>query len=226
MSAQRVHELEADSIPSVAALTTSTHPIDAAASALEDAIAATLERRSVARVAISGGSALQPWLRAELPWEQIHLTWVDERCVTHAESASNCGEARRGRSDRAAYELPLWMDDEDVPTAIARVQRGLAEHFDNGLDVTLLGMGGDGHIASLFVGHSWEGDRVVHIANSPKPPPRRMTLTHALLQTASTHVLFAVGSAKDDAVRRVLARDAALPASTLDGLEIVRERLP
>lgn len=204
----------------MASLQTSDDPIGLAAELLRDAIASV--QRDVVRVAISGGSALGPWLRADLPWERIRLTWVDERCVEHDASSSNRGEAHRGRSERAAFELPLWLDDEGVDAALQRVRTGLRDDFDDALDVTLLGMGGDGHIASLFPGRSWEGDRVIHVADSPKPPAQRMTLTHAMLGTASRHVLFAVGDSKAEAVARLMAGDPDLPAALLEGLVIVR----
>ena len=220
MTPRESHERDADSIPRVPTLRTSDDPLGLAASLLREAIA-SVDRERV-RVAISGGSALRVWLRAELPWDRIHLTWVDERCVDHGDSASNRGETHRGRAERAAHELPLWLDDEDVDSALSRIRAGLRDDFDDRLDVTLLGMGGDGHIASLFPGRSWEGDRVLHVPDSPKPPAQRMTLSHAMIATASTHVLYAVGDSKTEAVERVMAGDPELPASTLDGLVIVR----
>ena len=101
------------------------------------------------------------------------------------------------------------------------MRTGLREHFADALDVTLLGMGEDGHIASLFEGRSWDGDRVIHVPDSPKPPPKRMTLTQEVLATATAHVLYAVGDAKAHAVTRVMSGDPALPASALAGLTMV-----
>lgn len=182
------------------------------------------------RLAIAGGSAARVLAHETLEplWSSVTLTWVDERAVPGASSDSNRGEADRvAPIARAGVCLPLVQDDEldDLTRAVARVERGLDAHFDGGLDVTLLGLGEDGHVASLFPGHAWtHGDaRVMMTDDSPKPPSRRLTLTRPFLATARTHVVFAVGAGKADAIARLVAGDPALPASGLEGLVIVTD---
>lgn len=208
----------------MATLETSADPLQAAADAVCEAVRSTVARRAIARVGISGGSALKVWARASemLPMDAVRLTWVDERCVDVEDPQSNRGETHR-TSGRAGHELSLWLNGERVEEALVRVRTAIQRDFDDALDVTLLGMGADGHIASLFPGRAWDGDRVIHVPDSPKPPPKRMSLTHAMLSTATRHVLYAVGDAKTDAVKRVLAGDEQLPASSLEGLVIVRD---
>jgi len=63
---------------------------------------------------------------------------------------------------------------------------------------------------------------VIHVPDAPKPPAERMSLSHSMLATASKHVLYAVGDSKAEAVKRVLEGDPSLPASSLNGLVIVR----
>ncbi len=198
----------------------------------------TVDRvRKSARLAIAGGSAVNALrgARAMLPpgvWERTRLTWVDERCVPFESPDSNRGEAYRcgalSESAPPAFELPLTLDGESVEQSLARVRAGLREKFDDALDVTLLGMGPDGHIASLFPGGAALLDappdvRALHVPDSPKPPASRLTLTHSLLSTAVAHVLLAVGESKRDALVRLMAGDAALPAVGLSGIVLVTD---
>jgi 6-phosphogluconolactonase len=156
---------------------------------------------------------------------RLRLTWVDERCVPSDDPASNQGEARRlGLVPDCTKILPLWSDDPaaNPADACARVQEGLAAHFADGLDVALLGLGEDGHVASLFPGHPAlaSSDPVLHIPDSPKPPPARMTLGLSLLRHAGLCVLLATGEGKRDALNRLRRGDPALPASALERLVV------
>ncbi len=212
-----------------AGLTVSEDPVAAASAQLAGHLRARLERAEHVRLAVAGGSALAALGPAlEVLGEdcaRLRLTWVDERCVPVADDASNRGATHRALAGLAppSMELPLWLDEENVEEALSRVRHGLKTHFDDALDVTLLGMGADGHIASLFVGRAVDADRVAHIPDSPKPPPRRMTLTRALLSTASAHVLLAKGESKRAALRRLMTGDERLPAAGLTGLSVVTD---
>jgi 6-phosphogluconolactonase len=199
------------------------------------------------RLAISGGSALRVIARlferdlspesagsaavAFAPRDLV-LTWVDERVVPRASSESNAGEAERLVA--LPHHVPLLNDDElDAPShAIARVERAIDDELRGALDVTLLGLGEDGHVASLFPRssgdasvHSWDSPsaRVMLVERSPKPPARRLTLTRSFLATAKVHVVFAVGAGKRDAIARLRAGDPALPATGLEGVVVVTD---
>jgi 6-phosphogluconolactonase len=164
---------------------------------------------------------------------ELVLTWVDERVVPRASSDSNAGEAERLVT--LPRHVPLLRDDElEAPSrAIARVERAIDDVLDGALDVTLLGLGEDGHVASLFprassgdaAEHPWDssGARVVLVDRSPKPPPRRLTLTRSFLATAKAHVVFAIGAGKRDAIARLCAGDPALPAAGLEGVVVITD---
>lgn len=200
--------------------------MERAAAGIARALIAADLRAGHARLAIPGGSAAQVMgpllpLLPEAVRLRLRLTWVDERCVPVADPASNQGAARRaGLVPDCARVLPLWWDDAAPAAAVARVAAGLAEDFSGGLDVALLGLGEDGHIASLFPGHPGlaSTEPVLHVADSPKPPPARLTLGLSLLQRAGLCVLLATGEGKREALVRLQRRDPALPATALGRL--------
>lgn len=210
----------------------SDDPVRLAATRLADAVAAVDRARGAARLAIPGGSALAAVGPAREAlggvWSRVRLTWVDERCVPFDDDASNRGTAyREGALDPdhpPADELPLHLDDESGEASVVRVEAGITGRFEDALDVLLLGMGEDGHVASLFPGFDPPpGARVAHVRSAPKPPPERITLTRRLLATAAGAVLLATGEAKRAALERLVRGDPRLPASGLAGLTLVTD---
>jgi 6-phosphogluconolactonase len=210
-----------------------TAAIDAATVRLAAHLESVIATRGEARLAIPGGSAavVVGRLRARLGsnWQSIAMTWVDERCAAFADEDSNRGAAYRDEAlDEAcpcAFELALYEDGESADAAVERVERVLADRFAGSLDATLLGMGPDGHVASLFPGRRWDGPaRAIHVADSPKPPRDRITLTRSMLATAPFHLLLAMGDAKHDALERLLRGDPCLPVVGLPGLVVVTDQ--
>lgn len=200
-------------------------PFAAAAERLAEAVERIAAERGRARLAVSGGSAAVAARRAaelldlgSFDFARLALTWIDERCVPASSPESNRGTL--AFEPPAGLELPLWEDGETVEGALARVRRALAEGFDDALDVVLLGMGADGHVASIFPGRPSLEGLVAHVAASPKPPDERITLTRALLATARCTVLAAAGEGKRAALERLLAGDPTLPATGLPGLVV------
>jgi 6-phosphogluconolactonase len=157
-------------------------------------------------------------------WSDIHFWFSDERCVPpdHDESIYRLVQETLlvpgAEIHRAAGELG--------PEEAAR---RYAEELDEVvLDVALLGMGPDGHTASLFPGHPMlhaEG-LTAPVRDSPKPPPERITLTLPYLNSSRRILLVVTGAAKADALARVIAGpDEQTPASLLDRdrLEIIAD---
>lgn len=210
------------------------NPVEQGAELVADLLAQVDAERD-ARFAVSGGSALATLrdARLRLPkhvWRHTRLTWCDERAVPFDNLASNRGQAYRegalSLADPPSLELPLFVDGEEPTEAEARVTQALTDFFDDGLDVVLLGMGEDGHVASLFPKHhalertvpvTWLGD-------SPKPPATRVTLSRALLAAAKHRVLVAWGPNKRVALERLWRRDADLPAAQLGRLFVVTDQ--
>jgi 6-phosphogluconolactonase len=215
-------------------LVVSATPIAEAGRRVARAVRETIAREGRARLAVPGGSAASALgearfaLASDGAWAKVSLTWVDERCVPFADEASNRGSAHRARfldeSAPPALELALYEDGEAPREACARADGALRARFDGALDVVLLGMGEDGHVASLFPGRAIpRGVRVAYVKDSPKPPPDRITLTREMLATAEVTVLLATGEGKRDALSRLVRGDAMLPALGLPGLVVVTD---
>lgn len=217
----------------VAELKVTTRPLEVAA----ELIAAALTRAGPgARLGIPGGSALGALrlVRESLPaalWASLRLTWVDERLVPMSDAASNRGDAFRGgalsKEQPVGSMLPLVLDGESAATAVDRASAAFARDFGGALDVAVLGLGEDGHVASLFPGHavlSYEG-LVTSLSDSPKPPGGRVTLTLPVLaRPGVVRIIVAMGAGKRDALGRLLAGDPASPAARLGPVTVVTDQ--
>lgn len=187
---------------------------------MEMAAANAISERGSFHVALTGGSAAQalyPVLaQTPMPWAQTHLWFGDERAVPPVHTDSNFGLAERTLLARISIPVANVhrIEGERPPAeAAARYELALQGLAGGGLDVVHLGMGPDGHVASLFPGHALlSSPRLVDaLTDSPKPPPARVTLTLRSLASARSLWFLVMGRAKADAVREVLLE----PASTL-----------
>lgn len=188
-------------------------------------LVAALARRSgrgPVRLGLPGGDTPVPIYRrlAELvPGElyaRLAVTLVDER---HPEGSNGrlVEEAwfeRAGR--RPARFLPMAMSDS-VERDLLAFRAAFETRFEGGLDVALLGVGPDGHVASLFPGHPAldETGCCAVVRDSPKPPPTRLTLTRPVLERTALVVVVASGAAKADVLARAYQGDEQLPLGTL-----------
>lgn len=196
------------------------------AAQLTDQVASDARAAIAARgrfsLAIPGGSVadtLLPRLASrDIPWERVHIFWCDERGVPLDACDSNAGAAMRQWAGsplaRAARLHVMDGGAADLHAAARDYERTLVACTGDPpvLDLVLLGVGEDGHVASLFPGYpaSAETPRwVVPVHDAGKPPPRRLTLTMPVLLGARHVILAAFGASKADIVRRVLGGTAA-----------------
>jgi 6-phosphogluconolactonase len=184
-----------------------------------------LEGQESFTIGLCGGSVavrLFPRLAlVPLDWSRTEFLWVDERAVPPTDAESNYQVAKS-----------LWLDPANVPRQ--RIHRMPAEDPDATaaasayaadlkrvagtppkIGYLFLGVGSDGHVASLFPGHPAVSDArglVAVVEDAPKPPRRRMTLTMPVLAAAKRAVVAAFGRSKAAAISSVIERaDSPLP---------------
>jgi 6-phosphogluconolactonase len=167
------------------------------------------------------------WLRENLRPEiypSLWVTWVDERHLPVA--GGGTGGYDRRSNIRLAYDTWLSQAPRNPACVLPMVKGGDLEsdlagfraefdaEFAGALDVVLLGVGPDGHIASLFPGRreiDETGHKALAVRESPKPPPERITLTLPVLQRVDRAVLVAKGEGKAEILARAYAGDRSLP---------------
>ena len=170
---------------------------------------------------IARHSGAQADVRA-VDWSRVTVWWGDERFVPSDSPDRNAGQARAAFLDTVGatrvHEVPASDVVPDAETAAATYADLLREHGAEELDVLMLGIGPDGHIASLFPGHpalAVQDRAVVAVHDSPKPPPDRVTLTFPALNRARSVWFLVSGEGKAEAVARALAEPDARPGATL-----------
>ena len=173
--------------------------------------------------------------REDVDWSAVDFFWGDDRFVGRSHPDRNELQARRALLDHIdldpARVHPMEASDGRFGTDAgisARAYRQLLADLQNEdeplFDVCLLGIGEDGHVASLFPGLDGVQERTLTalaVHGSPKPPPTRITLTLPALCGSREVWLLATGEGKADAVARVVAGAPAVdvPAAGVRGLE-------
>jgi 6-phosphogluconolactonase len=159
----------------------------------------------------------------EVEWGRVAVLFGDERCVHPDHPDSNYRMARESLLDRVApatvYRIPGELGPDEAAGAYAHVVAAAAP-----LDVVLLGVGEDGHTASLFPGHAALKAQglAVGVRDAPKPPPQRVTLTLPALQSARRVIILATGAGKADAVAR--AKRGEVPSGMIAGARWLLDR--
>jgi 6-phosphogluconolactonase len=192
----------------------------AAARELCRLVASALAIRPRCYIVLSGGRtprelyrALATDFRDEIPWDRVHLFWGDERYVPADDPRSNYRLAREALLDHVpvpqqnVHPMPTGLHDpEDAAEAYAETLR---THFSGPwprFDLVLLGLGSDGHTASLFPGSRAvaEKERWVMAVRAPVKPSRRLTLTLPVINRARMVWFLVAGAEKASALRSVL----------------------
>lgn len=209
---------------------------DALATSMMNAATHAVGESGEFHLALSGGSTPEPFYLhlvidprfREIPWHQTHVWIVDERRVPEDDEQSNFRMIRETLVDhvpmkrRNAHAMPVMADDP-----AGEYESQLAGYLPHGsLDFVLLGMGDDGHTASLFPGSPAQqvSDRWIAVNDGPTvTPPDRVTMTYPMLNAARHLAVLVTGAKKREMIRRVDQQlfdhgpdPAALPITGID----------
>lgn len=201
------------------------------ASLTESAVAS----RGMASIALPGGSTPRrlyellgaPPFRNSADWQRIHFFWTDERCVPPGHPESNFKPAQDlflANVPVPAANVHRIRGEEGAERAAAAYETELQRFFGAGdlpvFDLLLLGMGADGHTASLFPGSAalTETRRLAVPVVLPSPELSRVTLTLPVLNNARSALVLVSGASKRKALREILEQGdrAGLPAGLVD----------
>ena len=199
----------------------------------------SIDRQGRFVVAISGGATPRRMYRmlaeepcgSAIPWDKTYIFWVDERCVPENDPASNFGVAKKDFLNRVpvpgdqVYPMPGELPPKQ---GAQKYQKVLIEFFNlkDGrfpiFDLIFLGMGTDGHTASLFPGHRTvdEKKRLVVAVKGGDPDVNRLTLTLPVLNRARQIVFLISGKEKAATLKTVFEKDQSrFPVQKIHALD-------
>ena len=194
---------------------------EAGAAWTAERISRAVEERGACYLALAGGEtprgcyqrlASDPYLRS-VAWGRVHVYWSDERQVPLDDPASNYGMARAALLDRVPIPAGQVHPLVGNPVPALREVPAAAGGFPR-FDLVHLGLGEDGHTASLFPGDpALEEQRAwVRSVHAAKPPPERLTLTFPVLNAARAVLFLVQGEGKRRPLAGVMAGDPSFPA--------------
>jgi 6-phosphogluconolactonase len=184
---------------------------------LEEAARGAVAARGRFTLALPGGSVATTFFprlsRARVDWTRTDFFWGDERAVPPDHPDSNYAAARTlwlepaGVPAASIHRMPTDRADLDEAATAYTAELERAAGSPPRLDLVLLGVGPDGHVCSLFAGHpvlEERARRVAVVEDSPKPPPRRLTLTLPVVTGAALVAVAALGRSKAEIVRAAI----------------------
>lgn len=208
-----------------------------AAAEIVSALEGLLLKQEVVHFALTGGTVGIKTLAtlsenadfAKLDLTRLHFWWGDERYVEKSSPDRNANQAREALLSKVKipeqniHEFPATDSGLSVSEAALVFEKHLSEVFGKAspkMDITILGMGPDGHIASLFPEISYSSGDIVSTDASPKPPSERLSFSYDLINR-STKVIFVVsGIDKAAAVEKVHTdENCNLPAAKIAALD-------
>jgi 6-phosphogluconolactonase len=148
----------------------------------------------------------------------LHIWWSDERFVEAESTERNASIFHKKllNSNLVVHQVPAKDQVERIEDSLAIYEKSLK---GISLDLNILGVGPDGHVASLFPGFTDIDDQrqVIAITDSPKPPAERISFTMATINSAREVWIVAAGESKSEAVTKIIEADLSIPASYVRG---------
>jgi len=219
----------AENMPEVIVESLASHAIAKAAQLVRTIVTDAVQQRKTCSIALAGGTTPHSLykhlageaIRGEIPWSETDVFFGDERDVAHDDVASNYNMAQRTLLDYLPIPPdrihPMPADAADLDAAAEEYEQLIRNRVPAGpgglpcMDLILLGMGADGHTASLFPGTPEalnEGDKLILAHFVPVLGRSRMTFTFPLINAARNVLLFVLGQDKTETVAAALSGQA------------------
>jgi 6-phosphogluconolactonase len=156
-------------------------------------------------------------------YQGLHMWWSDERFVERSSSDQNSAPVNSAVTNQNVAIHTLLASDE-VENIDLAVHDYLAQLGENFMDLTILGLGPDGHVASLFPGAAQIDrlEKVIAITDSPKPPAVRASFTMSMINASTIIWIIAAGASKAEAVTKIIEGDLSIPASYVRAVDHTR----
>ena len=195
---------------------------------LAESIIKSVAHRGTCAMAVSGGRSPWPMFailarRDDIPWDRITLFQVDERIAPEGDEARNYTHLKSNllaqRPELVIHTHPMPVNEDDLEEACAKYTRLLEEACGTPpvLDIIHLGLGPDGHTASLVPGDGvlQTEDREVDLTVGEYQGRRRMTLTYPCINRARRIMWQVVGEGKAEALKQMRSGDPSMPGSKI-----------
>ena len=206
--------------------------IQAAAERIATILEQTLRAKQTATLTLTGGKTPKPIYELlgsppyleRIDWDRVHFFWGDERCVPPENPDSNFGMAwnallsKLGVPSDHIHRMKGELEDAESAASLyeSEIRRTLPEFDVPSFDLVLLGMGADGHVASLFPGTTWDEEKLVVANHMPQTGARRISMTPRILNEAREVLFIVAGAEKSKALAEVLGNPASrLPAARI-----------
>ncbi|MDD5460075.1 MAG: 6-phosphogluconolactonase [Methylococcales bacterium] len=188
-------------------LETADQVATAACRQILDSAEQAIARNGKFKLVLAGGSTPEKVYRllaqADADWAHWHIYYGDERCLPVDHADRNSLMATQAFLEKVAIpESQIFIIHAELgpEQAAHKYQQIVADAVP--FDMVLLGMGEDGHTASLFPGHQHQQDELAHaVYNSPKPPPERVSISAKALSNTRQLIFLITGANKQEAVK-------------------------
>lgn len=186
-----------------------------------------IDSRGSFHLALTGGGTgtqiseylISKWNDEPAQYIGLHLWWGDERYLPEGDLQRNSAIVLERLHPNSGIHLhPVLTSDSNVGLGAA-AKRYSSDLAGIDMDLILLGVGPDGHVASLFPG-KWDANEhqaAIAVHDSPKPPPMRVSFSMEKINSASSVWLLAAGSSKRRAVAQIISHDLSVPAAWVQG---------
>ena len=188
-----------------------------------------LKNHEVFHLALTGGSLgirvaeglVSAWNEEPGKYSGLHVWWSDERFVPEMSEERNALPVIAKLDDDSLVHIHQALPSDSHVNVETAAKRYSADLFGIDMDLVILGLGPDGHVASLFPGqwHENEERAAISVSDSPKPPSQRVSFSMSKINSSRAIWLIVNGAGKREAVAKIVARDVSIPATYVHGRE-------